>query len=274
MNNALFEGARGEKIKKAIFVAIVMLGVYLGIRTLSEAMSTFFSAHSELETYGLGYGNTSIAVVGHGEVVGVPDVATFTFSVLSEKLSVADAQNEAGAKANAITAYLGTSGVDAKDIQTSDYSISPQYDYAQAPCQANAYCPSKQVLRGYQVRQTTTVKVRDTKKAGDILAGVGSKGATDVSGLTFTFADTDALKTQARDKAIVDAKAKAQVLAKQLGVSIVNIAQYSEGAQDEGAPAPMAYGVATMAGAKAVAPDISLGQNKVTADVTITYSVR
>ena len=268
MNNALFEGQNGERTKKAVFGVIVLLGAYLGVLVLGGLIDTSFSTYNNLQTYG----NSTIAVSGHGEVVAVPDVATFTFSVVSDKASVADAQADAATKANATESYLKNAGINEKDIQTSDYSISPQYEYQNLPCTPGSYCPGRQVLKGYQVRQTTTVKVRDTKKAGDVLAGVGSKGASEVSGLNFTFADTDAIRAQARDKAIVDAKAKAQVLAKQLGVSIVRISQFAEGAGD--AVMPQAPYTTMAMGAKAAAPEISVGQNKVVGDVTITYEIK
>ncbi len=223
---------------------------------------------------GIAPGNT-ISVSGYGEAVAVPDIATFSFSVVSEKPTVAAAQAEATAKANATTAYLKQAGVDEKDIQTSDYSVSPMYDYKQAVC-ANGYCPGgEQVLRGYQVRQTTTVKVRDTAKAGDLLGGVGQTGATEVSGLQFTFDDPDGVEDEARQEAIADAKAKAKELARELGVSIVRVVSYSE--NGSGVPYPVAYGRggATMAmDSKAAAPEISTGQNKVTSSVSVTYEIR
>ncbi len=226
---------------------------------------------------GIAAGNT-INVSGYGEAVAVPDIATFSFSVISEKPTVALAQADATTKANATLAYLKAAGIDEKDIQTSDYSVNPQYDYVQKAC-VNGYCPGgEQVLRGYQVRQTTTVKVRDTEKAGDLLGGVGSTGATEVSGLQFTFDDPNGVEAEAREEAIADAKVKANELAKQLGVSIVRVVSFSE--SGSGVPYPMAYGrggmeVVNMASdTKAVAPEISTGQNKVTSNVSVTYEIR
>ena len=200
---------------------------------------------------------------------------------MSEKTTVAAAQNDATARANALTSYLKTAGVDAKDIQTSDYSINPQYDYQNQVCPTMApgsspmYCGSgKQVLRGYQVRQTTTVKVRDTTKAGDILAGVGSKGATDVSGLSFTFDDPTGLQAEARDLAIADARKRAKVLAGSLGVTLVRVVSFNE---NSGGYAPRAYAMdayQTKVGAPIAAPDISVGQNKLSEDVTVVYEIR
>ncbi|HEV7449729.1 MAG TPA: SIMPL domain-containing protein [Candidatus Paceibacterota bacterium] len=222
---------------------------------------------------GITPGNT-ISVSGYGESYSTPDIATFSFSVVSEKSTVAAAQSDATAKANATLAYLKSAGVADKDIQTSGYSINPQYDYMSTAC-VNGNCGSgRQVLRGYEVRQSTTVKVRDTSKAGDILAGIGDKGATEVSGLQFTFDDPQQGQVEARGKAITDAKSKANELAKELGVSIVRVVSFSESAG--GTPTPM-YAKLDMAAGSAVAqsaPDISVGQNKVTDNVSVTYEIR
>lgn len=265
----MFDGSTGDKLRKAIFAVVIVLGVFLAIAVIKGVM--------ELRYVGAGVpASNTITVSGHGEAVSVPDIATFTFSVVSEKSTVAAAQEDATAKANATTEYLKSVGVAEKDIQTSNYSINPQYDYIQSAC-TNGYCPSgRQVLRGYEVRQTTTVKVRDTAKAGDLLAGVGSKGATEVSGLNFTFDDPSKVQDEAREEAIADAKEKADVLAKQLGVSLVRVTAFYE--STGGYPVPMAYGMGGMANqAKdmmATAPTISVGENKVSNDVTITYEIR
>jgi uncharacterized protein YggE len=274
----LFEGSEGARIQKAVFWVVIVLGVFLAIEALSSLEG--------LRYIGSGVPPTNtISVSGHGEFLAVPDIAQFSFSVVSDKPTVAQAQADATAKINAITAYLKSAGIDEKDIQTSDYSIYPQYDYQSAVCPQPAvqsgnsasaiYCPpGRQVLKGYEVRQMTTVKVHDTGKAGELLSGVGSKGATEVSGLTFTFEDPDAPKTQARDKAIADAKQKAEVLAKQLGVHLVRVVSFQE--NGGGYPTPIYYKAADgMGGATAQsAPEISTGQNKITDDVTITYEIR
>lgn len=269
MDGMPFEGPTGERLRKALLVTVCILGLFLAVQAIGGLMQWRY--------IGTGVSATNtISVSGRGEAVAVPDIATFSYSVVSTKLAVADAQADATAKANATTKYLKDAGVNEKDIQTSDYSIYPQYDYQTAVC-SGGYCPQgKQVLRGYEVRQTTTVKVRDTAKAGELLAGVGTTGATEVSGLNFTFDNPDTVQTDAREKAIADAKKKADVLAKQLGVSLVRVVSFSE--NGSGYPSPYMYGrgaTDTMnQSVKAVAPEISVGQNKVTNDVTITYEIR
>ncbi len=271
----LFEGTSGVWLKRAIVASVALLALFLGVQVVA--------GFKGLHYIGAGMNATNtINVSGHGEALAVPDIATFTFSITSQKLTVALAQDDVTKKINEITQYLKSAGVDEKDIQTSDYSVYPQYEYSQSVCPAASggtiiYCPpGKQNLKGYEVRQTTTVKVRDTAKAGDLLTGVGGKGATEVSGLNFTFDKPDQVQTQARDKAILNAKTKAEDLARALGVSLVRVVSYSENGNY---PTPMYYAKDMAVGMGGVAetrssPEISVGQNKVSSDVNITYEIR
>ncbi len=250
-------------------VALGVLALFLFAATIGELKGLRFIGSGVAAT-------NTISVSGDGEVFAVPDTATFSVTVQEEAKEVKSAQEVATKKGNDIIAYLKKEGIDEKDIQTTDYSVYPQYDYTNAVC-SGGYCPpGKQVLRGFQVSQTLTVKVRDTEKAGDLLSGVGSLGASSVSGLNFTIDDQDALEAEARDKAITKAKDKAEVLAKSLGVHIVRVVGFSESGNY-----PMSYaygrgGVAmdAMLETKAVAPELPVGQNKITSNVTVTYEVR
>ena len=258
------------RMQTAGMFALAMLGVFLLVLTISSLKQYRYIGS------GVAASNT-ITVSGDGEVFAVPDTATFSVTVQEEAKEVKAAQDVATKKGNDIKVYLKSQGVDEKDIQTTDYSLYPQYDYINSAC-SEGYCPpGRQVLRGFQVSETLTVKVRDTKKAGDLLAGVGSKGASSVSGLSFTIDDQDALDAEARDKAIAKAKEKAEALADSLGVTIVRVVGFSENGSYP--PMPYAYGMggaerldASMA--KAVAPDIAVGQNKITSNVTVTYEIR
>ncbi len=252
--------------------AVIALIVFLGLLSLNTLLNLRYIGA------GIPPANT-ISVAGYGEAVAVPDIATFNFSVVSLKGTVALAQEEATTKANAITAYLKQQGIEERDIQTSNYSVYPQYDYVQSACLPSGICPSgRQVLRGYEVRQTTTVKVRDTAKAGDYLSGVGELGATEVSGLNFTFDDPDQVQNEARNEAIADAKEKAEVLARQLGVRLVRVVSFNE----NGGGYPVPYYSARveaqngMGGADMAvkSPEISTGENKVTSNVSVIYEIR
>jgi uncharacterized protein YggE len=264
-----------QEVIKAMHWPRVMAAVALGFLSLFLFVLTIH----ELKSYHyIGSGVTAtntISISGSGEVFAVPDTATFSVTVMETAKDVKTAQDAATKKSNDIIAYLKGAGVDEKDVQTTDYSVNPEYTYGNAIC-TQGYCPpGKQTLTGYQVSQTLTIKVRDTNKAGDLLSGVGSRGASNVSGLNFTIDDQDALEAQARDKAIKDAKTKADALAKSLGVQIVRIVGYSENGNY-----PMPYYQKTLSATDAsgrggaVAPDVPVGQNKIISNVAVEYEIR
>lgn len=218
-----------------------------------------------------------ITVSGYGEVYIKPDVAIVTFSVTEEASTVAAAQDSSAKKINQIMGALKEQGIEEKDIKTTNYNIYPRYEYPRAVCTAS-YCPptdGKRTLAAYVVTEGVTVKIRDLSKAGILLSALGELGATDVSGLSFEVDDDEAVKTQAREKAIADARAKAEEMADALGVRLVKVVGFSE---DNYYP-PVAYRtMATeaygMGGADVSSPVIAAGENLVTSNVHVIYEIR
>lgn len=249
---------------------LALLALYLFVNVLSDFKSMRYIGS------GVSASNT-ITVSGEGEVSAVPDTATFSVTIQERAQTVAAAQEVATKRSNDVVDFLKEEDIDDKDIQTADYSIYPEYEYRETSSEG-MYRPGKQVLVGYNVSQTITVKVRDTEKAGDILSGVGELGVSQVSGLSFTIDDEDQLKNDARDEAIAQAKEKAEALADSLGVDVVRVVGFSE---DGSYPQPYAYGrggvamdMAVAQEAKSSAPALPTGENKIYSNVTITYEIR
>jgi hypothetical protein len=218
--------------------------------------------------------NNSISMNGVGEVVAIADVATFNFAVSESALKVEDAQKTAAEKINKALEYLKTQGIQEKDIKTTSYNVNPKYEWKQGICNQNFCNEGKSVLTGYEVSQNIDVKVRDTSKAGEILAGIGSIGISNVSGLQFTVDDDEALKNEARAKAIQNAKEKAELVAKNLGVKLVKVISYYE---ETDQPAYDGYGAGgDMMEAKvaSVAPEIPTGENKIISKVSVTFEIK
>jgi uncharacterized protein YggE len=266
-----------DRIIKATHWPRMMGATALGVLALFLLAATFAQIKG-IQFIGSGVtASNTISVSGEGYVFAVPDTATFSVTVQETAKDVKTAQDAATKKNNAIIDYLKKGGVDAKDIQTTDYNVYPQYDYGTQACPMGSYCPpGKQTLSGYQVSETLDIKVRDTTKAGDLLSGVGGLGASQVSGLSFTVDDPTSLQATARGKAIDDAHTKAVALAAQLGVRIVRVVGYSEGG---GGPVYYAKAMAMdsaggMAAPAAPAPEIATGQNKITSDVSVTYEIQ
>ncbi len=214
-----------------------------------------------------------ITVSGKGEVLATPDIATFSFSVTEEAATVGEAQSKATEKANGIIAYVKDAGVEDKDIKTSSYNIYPRYEYRNA----TIYTSGTRYLAAYVVSQSVEVKVRNIEKAGEILSGIGEFGADNVSGLSFSIDEQDALARDAREQAIKDAREQAKTLAKALGVSLGRITSFYESAPYQ--PYPMYYAKDMVMNASGsarpeAAPELPAGENKIISNVTITYEIK
>jgi uncharacterized protein YggE len=260
-----------RRLFSSVMAVIILLAVFLGVKSLNALKETSYIGKGV-------YPSNVISVSGTGEAYTVPDVASFSFSVIEEGKTVKESQDKATTKMNSILAAIKSAGVQDKDIQTTGYNSYPKYEYSNSIC-ANGYCPpSKQTLTGYEVSQTISVKVRKTDTAGDVLTKVGGLGAQNISGLNFVVDNMDSVKAEARDKAVSDAKAKAKVLAKSLGVSLERIVSFSEDGASQ-PPIMYAMGGATLMKAEAAdavrpTPELPTGENKVVSNITITYEIR
>jgi uncharacterized protein YggE len=161
----------------------------------------------------------TISVAGSGKVVVVPDIATIRLGVVIERNSAKAAREAAAEAMTRVVAAIRKLGIDEKDIATANVSLNPVYDY-----------PSNQAprIRGYQLQNIVSVTVRDLDKLSDVLDNGVQAGATSVDGISFDVSDRAASEAKAREAAIADAKAKAETLAKGLGISIRGVASVSE----------------------------------------------
>lgn len=239
---------------------------------------------SEVKTYGaMKDGNlSSIVVEGKGEVQAVPDIATVTFSIRKEGKTVKEAQDEVSKVEKLALDSLKTNNVADKDVKTSNASFYPKYEYKYdypklAPCTIEYGCPpqnGKNVIVGYEASESITVKVRNVDTVGKVMQDLGTVGVSDLNGPNFAIDDEETLKTEARAKAIDDAKSKAEVLAKDLGVRLVRIVSFNESGSYY--PMPMYASGAMMkdAVAESAPAQVPKGENTITSNVTITYEIR
>ncbi|MFZ2523578.1 MAG: SIMPL domain-containing protein [Minisyncoccia bacterium] len=258
-----------KRLFNVVFITLVFLAAFLAFETLNTM--------KEGKYIGKGlYSNNVISVTGKGEVTTVPDTGSFSYSVVEEGKTVKEAQDKASKKSNTVIEALKKLGIAEKDIKTDSYNSYPKYEYMKTELCSAGYCPpGKQVVIGYEVSQSISVKVRKTADAGSALTKVGELGVSNISGLSFVVDDMDAANAEARDKAISDAKAKAKVLAKSLGVKFNKIVNFQEGGDY-----PVLYARGGMmkadvmsAEAAPIVPELPVGENKVVSTVTLSYEV-
>lgn len=205
----------------------------------------------------------TITVAGFGKISGSNDIAVTTIGFSNTDKNVAKAQADNKKVMDQIYAELKKMDIADKDLQ-SDYSIYPDYNYTES---------RGQELKGYRVSNSLTVKIRDLNKISDVLSLAGKYGATEVGGLSFTIDEPENLKSQARDKALLDAKAKAEHLANVLGLRLGGVITYNEyeGGNDIYQPKLMYAEVGGMGGGGPAA--ISGGSKDVIMNVNVTYEV-
>jgi uncharacterized protein len=257
-----------KNIRVAALILLGVLSLFVLVKTLKDLRDFRSTPYQNI-----------ISVDGFGEVASVPDAASFTFSVVETGKTVAEAQGKATTKSNAIVAYLKETGIEDKDIKTENYSINPQYQYNRMPCTQFSCPPSgNPTISGYEVNQSVTVKVRETEKAGDVLTEIGSRGASNVSGLSFTIDNERKIELQneARTKAIAEARTKAQTVADALGVRVVRVVSYSDNYYQPYYAEKAMGGMAmdSVANQAAPAPILPTGENKITSNVMVTFEIR
>lgn len=265
-DNFLGEIFNTRGVRIAIVGFIIILSLFLLAETMSIAANSGRSGVPATDT---------ITVNGDGRATLPPDVARISFTVLNSAATVSGAQDATTKQANAALDFVKGQGIADKDVKTLSYAISPQYAYPR-PCPAGALCPvysDTPKIVGYQVSESIQVTMRDLSKVGALLEGIGKLSVQNVSGPDFALDDSTAGYTAARADAIDKAKTQAGLLARQLGVRLGKIVNFSE--SSGGYPGPM-YGIGggVMSTKAEMAPTIPAGENTYSASVSITYELR
>ena len=207
---------------------------------------------------------TGIWVSGEGKVMAKPDLAMLNLGIEAQEKTVQEAQTEAATTMTALVAALQSNGVAEKDIQTTTFGIEVVTKWNEDT--------NEQIIIGYKVTNTVTAKMRDMGKIGPIIDAAAEAGGnlTRVSSLSFTLDDPTAYYTQAREKAMVDAKAKAEQMANLAGIKLGEPTYISESSSYIPGPYPLK---AYAEGASASTP-ISPGELDITITVQVGYAIQ
>ncbi|KKR62579.1 hypothetical protein A2643_01115 [Candidatus Nomurabacteria bacterium RIFCSPHIGHO2_01_FULL_39_220] len=261
-----------NKLFKVSFILIVILSAYFAVKIFSEIKKDSMLGESATPA--------TISFYGHGEVKAVPDIANISFTISKVGQTVKEAQDKVAEVEKKALDFLKGKSIAEKDIKTINASFSPKYEYKQEICPQIAgaegrpyYCVGKQTLLGYEASESLAIKVRNVDDVGSIMQGLGTTGVSDLNGPNFAIDDEDVLKAKARKLAIDDAKEKARVLAKDLGVRLGKITSFSE----SGLRYPVMYESAMIKDSVGTAPapaELPKGENTISSDVTITYEIR
>lgn len=204
----------------------------------------------------------TITVSATGNVAAAPDQARVNSGVVSEAATAREALDANTAAMAKVIAAMKSAGVDAKDIQTSNFSIEPVTVYDRDGQQ-----PPR--VTGYRVSNQAGVLVRDLGKLGATLDALVTAGANQSGGLEFEVSKADELKDEARKDAVATALRRAKLLAQAAGAEIGEVLQISEETSFPG-PRPMAFARA----AKSDSVPIEAGTSLLEVRVTLTWALK
>ena len=206
----------------------------------------------------------TMTVSGEGSAQAAPDQAQFSTGVVTQDRTAALALAANSRAMNAVFATLKRLGIADKDIQTSNFSLSPQYQ---------VYKPGTsgpQHVIGYQVSNTVNVTVEDFARTGTILDAMVSSGSNQIDDISFSIRDAKALLAEARAAAVKDAIGRAETYARAAGVTLGPILSISESGSYQPRPMVMARAMT----ANAAPPPVAGGEESISANVTITWAIQ
>jgi uncharacterized protein len=205
-----------------------------------------------------------ISVTGEGEAKAVPDQARLTVGVTTTAVTADAALAENARKMTAVFDTLKRLGVPERAIQTSNFSVTPQYP----PYNQNN--TGVQRIVGYQVSNQVDVTLDDTRKLGPALDALVSSGANQINSVSFSIKDPDALLATAREAAIADATKRAETYAHAAGVTLGSVVAIQEGGSEP--PQPIVRAMA-VGGLRAPTPTAA-GEESVSVSVTVTFEIK
>ncbi|MFC2051473.1 SIMPL domain-containing protein [Chloroflexota bacterium] len=220
----------------------------------------------EIQELNLSSQQAGIWVNGEGKVTVVPDIATLRLGIEVEETSVAIAQPKAVEAMDKVRTTLTKNGVADKDIKTQHFSIQKvtRWDNTR----------QEEVMIGYRVTNMVTAKIRDIDKTGTIIDAVAEAGGdlTRIDSISFSVDDPSAHYSEAREKAMAEAKAKAKQLAGLADVTLGKPTYISESSYTPG-PIYRQDMIEKAAGAPAAETPVSPGEIEIILNVQITYAI-
>lgn len=213
----------------------------------------------------------TISVSGTGKVSAVPDVADITVGVRTQAETAQKALAANSEAMNTLHATLKERGVAAKDIQTTQIQVSPQYSQPimRGPGAQTEFVPR---VIGYRVDNHVQITARKVDKLGTLLDALVQAGANQVYGISFRVDQGEKLLGEARKRAVADAKRKADTLAGEAGVVVGLPLKIQEDAAPIHPPYPMR--AMMMEGAAAAPTPIAAGEQELSVNVHVVYRLK
>ncbi|HWT11703.1 MAG TPA: SIMPL domain-containing protein [Allosphingosinicella sp.] len=205
---------------------------------------------------------TRLDVVATGEVNRVPDTMRINAGVMTQAPTATEAIGQNARQMESMRAALRRAGVADRDIQTTAINLQPEWRYAEN---------SAPVFLGYRAHNSVGVRFRDIANAGRILDALVAAGANQIDGPTLYIERPEPALDEARMQAVANARARADLYARTLGMRVTRILSVSEAGMVH-MPRPeqmMARDVAAVSGTQIVP-----GEQTLTVSLTVSFELQ
>lgn len=256
-----------ENKKLNLNIFLVIAGA---VTLVCVAFAAICLAVSSIKSLDKNNNPTAITVDGDGEINIVPDSATITATIRESAPTVSEAQSAIDIKAKNLTGELEKLGIDKKDVRSLSYSTRQKYEMRTTQCETPP-CASKYEPSGYEAIQTVQIKAHKVELTGQIITQLGTLSINEISGPNFAVDDNEKPKSEARLVAIKNSQAKAEAIAKALGVKLGKVVKFEEDNNISKYPIYFAKSLSAKSGTDAAT--VSPGEDVIKAKVTVTYSL-
>ncbi len=208
----------------------------------------------------------TISVSDTGRVTVTPDIADLHIKVLTDAVTAESAQQNNADLMDSVIKALKREGVDEDDLETTNFRLSPKYDWDKGYTEIVGYTVTHNL-------KVTTNKIKEVGELADVAVGAGANG---IDYINFRLSDDmqKQVKNQAIEKAADAAKAKAKTLASAAGVSLGDVIGVSESSSYYQPYRYYGFDAVAEGGAPKVDTEISPEDVDVTAQVTLTYELK
>jgi uncharacterized protein YggE len=236
---------------------------YLGCLLILLTADLAFADESRRE-------GSMISVRGTGKISAVPDVAIVQVGVVTQAPNAKDALAANNESMGRLHASLKEHGIAAKDMQTTQIQVNPQYTQPR-PGQNAGQGEFVPRIAGYRVDNMVQITERRIDQLGLLLDALVQSGANQIHGISFRIGESEKLLDEARRRAVTDARRKAELLAGEAGVVLGPlISIQEEGAARPPSPRPMMFAARGMDAAVPVAA----GEQELSVSIEIVYEIR
>ncbi len=290
IENNFIDYIKSNNLRKNLFTTIL---VFAALFLIAKTVLTYKEAVDYKNINNVSY----ITVSGKSERYLKPDTLTFNITINEEGKNNAEATQKVADKEKKAREILKANGIKDEDIKLQGYNTQDKYENVSTPCEYGKIMPmiattnsvkavvpcgtTNSKIVGQIITQTIEVKIRDIDKNADtdkrqkIMSELAAQNVK-ADGFTFTVYDLDAVKRELRAEAIKEAKIDAKKLAKDLGVRLDELTSFSDNNNYPmyGMGGDIMSAKSARAEIAPAAPELSPGQEKVTVNVSLTYSIK